>query len=164
MCAGTGAREHARVSSRLKVKGARGRRDGKGTRMRIGELARLTGLAPSAIRYYEERDMFSPGQVIRLRNGYRDYTPQARRRLELVLAGRAAGFSLDDMRHRMEHWEGMPDSERVAILAEQQERLEERIAALAASRDGVLRALEMLRAREADAERPRPRDGDGAEG
>lgn len=163
MRAETDAREDARVSSRLKVKGAGDRRDGKGTRMRIGELARLTGLAPSAIRYYEERDMFSPGQVVRRPNGYRDYTPQARRRLELVLAGRAAGFTLEDMRHRMEHWEAMPDAERIALLAEQQERLEERIAALTASRDGVLRALEMLRARSADADRPRPRDGDGAD-
>ena len=132
--------------------------------MRIGELARLTGLAPSAIRYYEERDMFSPGQVVRLPNGYRDYTPEARRRLELILAGRASGFSLDDMRHRMEHWEDMADAERIALLAEQQELLEERIAALTESRDGIVRALETLRDRGADAERPRPRDGGGADG
>lgn len=140
--------------------------------MRIGELARRTGLAPSAIRYYEERDMFSPGQVVRLPNGYRDYSPGALRRLELVLAGRAAGFTLDDMRHRMEHWEDMTDAERIALLAEQQELLEERIAALTESRDGIVRALGMLRDRAADAphaagapdgERPRPRDGDGVD-
>lgn len=132
--------------------------------MRIGKLARLTGLAPSAIRYYEERDMFSPGQVVRLPNGYRDYTPAAQRRLELVLAGRAAGFSLHDMRHRMEHWEDMTDGERIALLAEQQELLEERIVALTESREGIVRALEMLRDRSPDAVRPRPLEGDGVDG
>ena len=115
--------------------------------MRIGELSRLTGLAPSAIRYYEERDMFSPGQVVRSPNGYRDYTPEARQRIELVLAGRAAGFSLDDMRHRMQHWADMTDAERITIRAEQQTMLEEKIAVLTRSRDDVARVLTLLRAR-----------------
>jgi len=115
--------------------------------MRIGELARLTGLAPSAIRYYEERDMFSPGQVRRSPNGYRDYTPEARQRIELILAGRAAGFSLDDMRHRMQHWATMDDAERIAILAEQQDQLDQRIAALTRSREGIAHVLGVLRER-----------------
>ncbi len=45
--------------------------------MRIGELARRSGLAPSAIRYYEREDMFSSGQIDRGSNGYRDYSISA---------------------------------------------------------------------------------------
>lgn len=116
--------------------------------MRIGELARRTGIAPSAIRYYEERDMFSPGQVVRLPNGYRDYTPEAQQRLELVLAGRAAGFSLHDLRTRMQHWQSMGEAERAQILSDQLRVIDERIAVLARSRRTIEQTLEVLVARQ----------------
>lgn len=114
--------------------------------MRIRELARLTGLAPSAIRYYEQRDMFSPGQVRRDANGYRDYTPEALRRVELILAGRAAGFSLAQMRGRMQDWETMGDDRRTALLEEQLQVIDGRIAALVRGRETVREALAALAA------------------
>ncbi|MDL9937690.1 MerR family transcriptional regulator [Gordonia sp. ABSL1-1] len=114
--------------------------------MRIGELARRTGLAPSAIRYYEDRDMFSPGQIVRLPNGYRDYTDAAQQRIELILAGRAAGFSLDRMRTQMQHWIAMDPGEKSQILSEQLARLDEQIRALERSRAAVASALQGLRA------------------
>lgn len=113
--------------------------------MRIGELARRTGVAPSAIRFYEERDMFSPGQINRLANGYRDYTPQAQRRVELILAGRAAGFSLTEMRDRMTHWDGMSDEERAVLLEEQLDVIDGRLAELRRARDTVQAALVAFR-------------------
>ena len=113
--------------------------------MRISELARRTGVAPSPIRFYEDRDMFSLGQVRRLPNGYRDYTPEAQRRVELILAGRAAGFSLTEMRERMTHWDGMREREKAALLAEQLEVIDGRIAELAHARDTVRAALVALR-------------------
>ena len=112
--------------------------------MRISELARRTGVAPSAIRFYEDRDMFSLGQVRRLPNGYRDYTPEAQRRVELILAGRAAGFSLTEMRERMTHWDGMREGEKAALLAEQLEVIDGRIAELAHARDTFRAALVAL--------------------
>jgi MerR family redox-sensitive transcriptional activator SoxR len=63
--------------------------------VRIGELARLTGLRTSAIRYYEaERLLAAPPRVA----GRRDYGEDARERLELVLAAQRAGFSLREIR------------------------------------------------------------------
>ncbi|MGO4453832.1 MerR family transcriptional regulator [Arthrobacter sp. RAF14] len=115
--------------------------------MRISELARRTGLAPSAIRFYEDRDMFSPGQVNRQANGYRDYTLEAQRRVELILAGRAAGFSLAQMRERMTHWEDMGDDDRAALLEEQLEVIDGRLAELVSARETVRLALETLRGR-----------------
>ena len=38
--------------------------------MRIGELAKRTGVAPRMLRYYEEQGLIAP---TRLPNGYRDY-------------------------------------------------------------------------------------------
>ncbi|KUM30553.1 hypothetical protein AQ436_13360 [Arthrobacter sp. EpRS66] len=115
--------------------------------MRISEVARLTGLAPSAIRYYEQHDMFSPGQVERTSNRYRDYTQDALRRLELVQAGRDAGFSLAEMKSRLRNWDALPDDQRVEILVAQLEVIDDRIQRLAQSRRTVNEALETLNAR-----------------
>ncbi|MGX1931615.1 MerR family transcriptional regulator [Microbacterium resistens] len=112
--------------------------------MRISELAQRTGLAPSAIRYYEQQDMFSPGQIARHPNGYRDYGPAAVRRIELIAAGRAAGFSLAQMRTRMRDWDTMGRAQRAALLDEQLRVLDERIAELTRGRDAVRGALREL--------------------
>lgn len=115
--------------------------------MRIGELARRTGVAPSAIRYYEERDMFSPGQILRSSSDYRDYTPAARQRLELILAGREAGLSLSRMRTQMTNWHTMDDSTRADLMEDQRQRLDDQIAALVRSRDIVAGVAAELRGR-----------------
>jgi len=115
--------------------------------MRISEAARLTGLVPSAIRYYEQHDMFSPGQVERTSNGYRNYTQGALRRLELVQAGRDAGFSLAEMKSRLRDWDDLPDSRRAEILTAQLEVIDDRIQRLAKSRGAIHEALETLKAR-----------------
>ncbi|TSI12133.1 MerR family transcriptional regulator [Brevibacterium aurantiacum] len=115
--------------------------------MRISELARLTGLAPSAIRYYEQQDMFSTGQILRQSNGYRDYTSGAQRRLELILAGRVAGFSLVQMRERMRDWDEMTAEQRVVLLEKQLEVIEERIADLQRGRATVCKAITELETR-----------------
>ncbi|EPA93921.1 HTH-type transcriptional regulator CueR [compost metagenome] len=41
--------------------------------MRIGELAKISGLAPSRIRFYEASGLIK--SVARKANGYRDYAP-----------------------------------------------------------------------------------------
>lgn len=115
--------------------------------MRISEVARRTGLAASAIRYYEQHDMFSPGQIGRTPNGYRDFTDSALRRLQLVQAGRDAGFSLAEMKSRMHDWDNLPDDDRVGILTAQLEVIEDRIAKLSKSRVTVQEALETLKER-----------------
>ena len=43
--------------------------------MKIGELARRTGLAASAIRFYESKGLLNA--VSRQENGYRDYPLEA---------------------------------------------------------------------------------------
>lgn len=115
--------------------------------MRIGEVSRRTGLAPSAIRHYEHQDMFSPGQVVRRANGYREYGPDAVRRLELILAGRAAGFSLEQMRTQLRDWDTMDDAERLAVLQAQLEIIDDRTAELERGRDAIRAACEVLRER-----------------
>ena len=64
--------------------------------MKIGELAELTGLATSRIRFYERIGLLKA--VERQENGYRSYPDDAVLALKLIMAGQRAGFSLDELR------------------------------------------------------------------
>ena len=64
--------------------------------MKIGELAAATGLAPSAIRFYEQSGLLPATQ--RAANGYRSYSTDAVERLRYIQLAQALGFSLDTLR------------------------------------------------------------------
>jgi arsenate reductase (thioredoxin) len=59
--------------------------------MRIAELSKRAGIAPSAVRFYEEAGVLPAGR--RLANGYREYTEADLARLRLVLALRRLGLA-----------------------------------------------------------------------
>lgn len=65
--------------------------------MKIGELAKISGLAPSRIRFYEASGLIDT--VARKANGYRDYAPDTAWVLEIITGAQAAGFSLEEIRH-----------------------------------------------------------------
>ena len=75
--------------------------------MKIGELARQTGLAPSRIRFYESIGLLKA--VGRRPNGYRTYPEDAPVILKLIATAQKAGFSLDEIRALLpvdlDHWE-----------------------------------------------------------
>lgn len=64
--------------------------------MKIGELARRTGLTASRIRFYESLGLLP--MVDRMPNGYRHYPKDAQLVLELIDTAQQAGFSLDEIR------------------------------------------------------------------
>jgi arsenate reductase len=59
--------------------------------MKVSELARRAGIAPSAVRFYEETGVLPPAR--RRENGYRDYADDALARLRLVVALRRLGLA-----------------------------------------------------------------------
>jgi MerR family transcriptional regulator, copper efflux regulator len=63
--------------------------------MRIGELARLTGVRAKTIRYYEEVGVLS--EPDRTPNGYRDYPDVAVDRLSFVRDAQATGLTLTEI-------------------------------------------------------------------
>lgn len=75
--------------------------------MRIGELAKRTGLTHSRIRFYESIGLLKT--VGRHANGYRTYPPEAALVLALIATAQDAGFSLDEIRTLLPpdlaHWE-----------------------------------------------------------
>ena len=64
--------------------------------MKIGELAKISGLATSRIRFYEASGLLK--SVARKANGYRDYAPETEWILQIITGAQAAGFSLDEVR------------------------------------------------------------------
>jgi DNA-binding transcriptional MerR regulator len=67
-----------------------------GTDMRIGELAQRSGVAPTALRYYEKAGLLPESR--RSSSGYRTYHPDAVLRLAFIRAAQAVGLSLAEIR------------------------------------------------------------------
>ena len=64
--------------------------------MRIGELARRSGFATTALRYYEKAGLLPRSS--RTVSGYRDYDGEALPRLAFVRAAQAIGLSVSEVR------------------------------------------------------------------
>lgn len=64
--------------------------------MNIGEVARLTGVPPKTIRYYEEIDLIAA--PARSDNGYRAYGEEAVHTLRFVASARNLGFTVEQCR------------------------------------------------------------------
>lgn len=103
------------------------------TLLDIGDIARLSGLPPSTLRFYEDRGLIESAGRRGLR---RLYEPKVLDRLAMIVAAQQAGFRLGEL---LLLFTGKPsDPELRRQLTEKADRLDERIAQLTAMRD-VLR-------------------------
>jgi DNA-binding transcriptional MerR regulator len=64
--------------------------------MKIGELAKLTGLTASTIRFYESKGLLK--SVARQSNGYREYPLEAIPVLSIIINAQQTGFTLDEIK------------------------------------------------------------------
>lgn len=118
--------------------------------MKIGELAKHSGLAPSRIRFYESSGLIRG--VERKENGYREYGPEALWTLDIITGAQRAGFSLDEIRSllpdgkaRWQHDELVASLERkVAEIEVLQLRLKQNKAQLLLAIDSVKNRPEAL--------------------
>lgn len=63
--------------------------------MRIGELAKLSELPTSTIRFYEQKGLLPKAE--RSAGGYRQYDNAALDRLQIIKFAQSVGFSLDEL-------------------------------------------------------------------
>ncbi len=68
--------------------------------MRIGELARQSGMAAHTIRFYESKGLLAKPK--RGANGYRKYDEQALQSLSRVQCAQRLGFSLEDIQSMLQ--------------------------------------------------------------
>ena len=101
----------------------------------IAEVAQRSGVPASALRYYEEKRLIAS---IGRRGLRRLFDPGVIERLALIALGRAAGFSLDEIRAMIEPGD-KPRIDR-AMLAAKADEIDRTIQRLGAMRDGLRHA------------------------
>ena len=105
----------------------------------VGQLARTAGVHLETVRYYERRGLLPvPGRTAA---GYRQYPPEAARRVIFIRRAQALGFTLDEIGAlldlRTHPGESCSTVERQARMAI--ERLDQRMAELQRMRAGLVR-------------------------
>jgi len=103
----------------------------------IGEVSARSGMAASALRYYEDQGLISS---TRTPGGARRYARSVLRRLAVIRAARNVGLSLPEIRSALETLPpGRPPTAADWARLSQgwRDRLDEQIAALAKLRDGL---------------------------
>ncbi|WP_432258850.1 helix-turn-helix domain-containing protein [Cupriavidus sp. TMH.W2] len=101
----------------------------------ISEVARQAGVPASTLRYYEEKGLIASIGRSGMR---RVFDAGVLERLALIVLGRAAGFSLDDIA-QMFSPQGQPQIDRQRLAAKADE-LDRTIRKLTAMRDGLRHA------------------------
>jgi DNA-binding transcriptional MerR regulator len=112
--------------------------------MRIGELASRTGVAASAIRFYEASGLLPA--ATRGENGYRDYSDAAQQQLMIIQLAQRLGFPLDALRRVLTRSDGLPHDEILERLTGRLVEIDEMQAALTAQREEVATLIRNLRA------------------
>lgn len=103
----------------------------------MGTVARRSGFAASAIRFYEEQGLVSAS---RTPGGHRVFERSTLRRLAFIRAASNVGLSLDEIRGELDRLPGRrtPTEEDWERISQHwRARLDERIAALETLRDGL---------------------------
>jgi F-type H+-transporting ATPase subunit beta len=108
---------------------------------RIGMFAKLSGVAVSALRYYDEIGLLKPGHVDQF-TGYRYYTSEQIPRLNRILAFKAMGLPLDDIRRLLV--DDLPKAQLQAMLRERAAEIEAQIAALSAQAVALAERLRQI--------------------
>jgi DNA-binding transcriptional MerR regulator len=91
--------------------------------VKVGELARRTGLTVRTLHHYDEIGLLKPS--LHTEAGYRLYAADDVARLQHVLSLRQLGFTLEEVRHCLDHGDFSPldvISLHLASLREQMER------------------------------------------
>jgi DNA-binding transcriptional MerR regulator len=101
----------------------------------IAEVAQRSGVAASALRFYEEKGLIAP---VGRRGLRRLFAPSVLERLALIALARAAGFSLREIALMLTPG-GQPRIDR-QMLAAKAEELDRTVRELSAMRDGLRHA------------------------
>ncbi|GGF01735.1 MerR family transcriptional regulator [Aliidongia dinghuensis] len=117
--------------------------------MKIGELARRAGVAPSKIRFLEARGLL---RADRLANGYRDYGEDAVSSLQIILLAQSVGFTLEEIERALGEHRSQPlnCADMVERLKAKLIELDQHIAQSTAVRDRLAQMIVALTERDAE--------------
>ncbi|WP_439133358.1 Cu(I)-responsive transcriptional regulator [Pseudomaricurvus sp.] len=103
--------------------------------MNISQAAKISGLSPKTIRYYERIELIDPAS--RSENGYRDYSNKDLDVLRFVQRARSTGFSVEECRQLLSLYQNTErhSSEVKELVQEKLQRVEAQITELQHMRD-----------------------------
>lgn len=107
----------------------------------IGQLAQRSGVAASALRFYEERGLLRPGRDA---SGYRQYPRATIRRVAFIVFAQRIGLTLEEIAEElgMLPEDGVPTaSDWAKLSADWTLRIDERIAELQRLRTGLTECI-----------------------
>ena len=110
--------------------------------MRIGELAKTTGIGIDAIRFYERHGLLPEPK--RRESGYRTYAVDDVRQLQFIARAKQLGFSLQEIRELLE-LSNARDTDVARVTAATEKKLqdvERRLAEMTRIRDGLRTLIE----------------------
>ena len=111
--------------------------------MRIGELAGISGVAASTLRFYEANGLLPVPR--RAGNGYRDYPQETLERVVLIRLAQSLGFNLEQIRKVLSS-RGSEGSQSMLVqgLQGRLEEIEQLQRKLAEQREGIEEMLDRL--------------------
>lgn len=114
------------------------------TTMLIGALAEACGFSRDAIRFYEKEGLIS---AKRGPQGYRHYSTDSVRRLQLIKKAKDLGFSLAEIRSLVDVWADhiLPATEKRRIIQVKLDAVDERIQSLQVLRHELHKSLLEIR-------------------
>jgi DNA-binding transcriptional MerR regulator len=109
--------------------------------LRSGELARVCGVSPDALRVYERRGLLP--KPPRSSAGYRFYPREAVKRVQLIRGALSLGFSLEEMGDLLRERDrgGVPCMKARRLAEEKLERIDEDLRTLRALRKILVGAI-----------------------
>ncbi len=110
--------------------------------MRIGELAKTTGIGIDAIRFYERHGLLPEPK--RRESGYRTYAVDDVHLLQFIARAKQLGFSLQEIRELLELSNAL-DTDVASVKAATEKKLqdvERRLAEMTRIRDGLRTLIE----------------------
>ena len=110
--------------------------------MKIGEMAKKTGLTASAIRFYEKNGVLAA--TGRGANGYRTYTATDEQRLHLICIAQNLGFSLAGIKAFLSAEPGVPDSSLLALIDARLDDMDRMMSILRTQRRDIVKMRKTL--------------------
>lgn len=105
--------------------------------MNIKEVSKRAGVSAATIRYYEKESLIPP--IERTEIGNRDIDERILRRIRFATQMRAAGMSIENLRHFIELFDAEEDNNK-----EQKELLQEQLSVMEEKRDDLQAAIDHL--------------------
>ncbi|MYM92922.1 MerR family transcriptional regulator [Duganella vulcania] len=114
--------------------------------MRIGEIASRAGVSRDTVRFYERMGLLNEAAQPHLSNNYKEYSPLALRRIELITHAKALGFTLKEIADVIGAWErqALAPSEKRLLIREKIREVENKAHSLAVLRVALSEALDKV--------------------